>query len=112
MGEEITGRFKDHEGVELFRRCRVEANDRGALVVCHGLGEHSGRYTGVFEAARKAGLSYFALDHRGFGQSAGKRGVIDRFDQFLLGVRSLVEFAREKIGAGKRFFSLAIRWAV
>jgi len=103
MASEITGTFKDLEGASLFYRYRHAESDKAGVVICHGLGEHSGRYGNLFDVLTPEGFSYFALDHRGHGKSEGKRGVILNFDQFVLGVKKLVEFAREKMGKKKLF---------
>lgn len=56
---------------------------RSAVLLVHGIGEHSGRYdhVGRFLAAR--GHDVLAFDNRGHGQSGGRRGHVDRFGQFL-----------------------------
>jgi alpha-beta hydrolase superfamily lysophospholipase len=46
----------------------------GVVLLVHGLGEHSGRYTHVAEAFTRSGYVLFAFDHRGHGQSDGVRG--------------------------------------
>lgn len=46
----------------------------GTILLVHGLGEHSGRYTHVAEAFTAAGYVLTAFDHRGHGRSAGRRG--------------------------------------
>lgn len=65
----------------------------GSVVLCHGLGEHSGRYEYVAERLTGAGYEVWALDHRGHGQSEGERCYVDRFsyytddlEKFRLGV--------------------------
>lgn len=56
---------------------------RSAVLLVHGIGEHSGRYdhVGRFLAAR--GHDVLAFDNRGHGQSGGRRGHVDHFGQFL-----------------------------
>lgn len=56
---------------------------RAALLVVHGLGEHSGRYTAFGESMATSGVSTFALDLPGHGLSSGRRGHVPRFDVFL-----------------------------
>ncbi len=56
---------------------------RGAVVLVHGMGEHSGRYDPLASALVDAGFSVWALDHRGHGQSEGRRGHVERFSTFV-----------------------------
>jgi alpha-beta hydrolase superfamily lysophospholipase len=52
---------------------------RGIVLLAHGLGEHAGRYAHVAEYLTARGWAIFALDHRGHGQSAGPRVLINDF---------------------------------
>jgi lysophospholipase len=52
-------------------------------VVVHGWGEHSGRYAALARWFADRGVHVYALDHRGHGRSAGRRGHIARFSQYL-----------------------------
>ena len=58
-------------------------DDRGTVVIVHGLGEHSGRYAHVVEALNRARWSVVTYDHRGHGRSPGKRGAIPHADALL-----------------------------
>ena len=76
-----------------YRRWWVESA-LGAVVVSHGLGEHSGRYRATARALNAHGYSVYALDHFGHGQSPGRRGDVDDFScyssdlcQFIRAVR-------------------------
>lgn len=71
---------------------------RGAAVVCHGLGEHSGRYEALAEHLVAARFNVHAMDHIGHGHSPGQRGHIDRFFDFTEGVREVVDWLREQHG--------------
>jgi len=56
---------------------------KAVILVVHGLGEHGGRYARFAEQVNPRGFHVIALDLPGFGKSEGKRGHIDRFDEFL-----------------------------
>ncbi|MGH8966945.1 MAG: lysophospholipase [Actinomycetes bacterium] len=56
---------------------------RGVLLLCHGLGEHSGRYGPVVEAVRPDGWGVYGLDHRGHGRSGGRRVHVRRYGDWL-----------------------------
>jgi alpha-beta hydrolase superfamily lysophospholipase len=52
------------------------ADARGAIVIMHGLGEHSGRYRQLAERLNDAGWSVRCYDQRGHGRSQGARGDV------------------------------------
>ncbi len=56
---------------------------RACLLLVHGLGEHIGRYRHVIRAMLSLGIEVRGFDQRGFGRSAGPRGVIPRDDALL-----------------------------
>jgi len=57
-----------------LRSWEPDSRPRGAGVLLHGLGEHSGRYGHVGERFAREGLALFAFDLRGHGRSSGRRG--------------------------------------
>lgn len=59
---------------DLFERAWPASAPKGAVVIVHGLGEHSGRYEHVARALNDAGYSVYAQDARGHGQSIGFPG--------------------------------------
>lgn len=66
------GHFTTPDDLKLYeRRWLPEGESQGAVVIVHGLAEHSGRYTHVGEFFAEHGFTALAFDHRGHGQSAG-----------------------------------------
>lgn len=65
-----------HRGrTRLFlRTARLDAPVRAEVLLTHGLGEHSGRYTHVAAAFAQRGLRLWVCDLRGHGRSSGPRG--------------------------------------
>jgi alpha-beta hydrolase superfamily lysophospholipase len=61
---------------------------RGALLLVHGLGEHSGRYAHVAQRLGGLGLHVRGYDHRGHGGSGGPRGSIPGPDALLDDLRA------------------------
>jgi alpha-beta hydrolase superfamily lysophospholipase len=53
------------------------------VVLCHGVAEHSGRYTRLVEHLIAAGVSTLRFDLRGHGASSGQRGHVDGFTDYL-----------------------------
>jgi alpha-beta hydrolase superfamily lysophospholipase len=75
--------FDASDGLRLHYRAWPVPEPRAALLVLHGLFEHSRRYIELAGVVGDAGVATFALDHRGHGASEGKRGHVDPFDQFI-----------------------------
>jgi acylglycerol lipase len=70
-------------GVVQLRRYWPADDARAALLLVHGIGEHSGRYGRVAEGFNAAGIDVVAIDLTGFGGSGGRRAYISDFDQFV-----------------------------
>lgn len=68
-----------------------EADARAAIILVHGLGEHSGRYEYFARHCMERGIAVHALDHHGHGKSDGQPGFVERFSVYLDGVRALLE---------------------
>ncbi|MFD1530828.1 alpha/beta fold hydrolase [Pseudonocardia aurantiaca] len=72
--EHVEGRLTGVRDVELFWQAWLPPEPpTGVLLLCHGLGEHSGRYGHVVDALVPAGWAVYGLDLRGHGRSEGKR---------------------------------------
>ncbi|MFP4040492.1 MAG: lysophospholipase [Desulfosudaceae bacterium] len=91
-----TGSFANKDGIEIFHQRWTVDNPAGAILLIHGLGEHSGRYQNLLKAMDEERVSFFALDHQGHGRSGGKRGHVDDFSDY---VADLKQFRDEIIAA-------------
>ncbi len=70
-------------GIELFWRLWEAPRPVGAVLLVHGMGEHSGRYDAFARVLAEAGITSFAFDLRGHGRSQGPRGDVDAFPRLL-----------------------------
>jgi acylglycerol lipase len=78
------GRFAGCKGISLYYQSWLPENKPKALIlVVHGFGEHSGRYSNLVEYFLPRGYGVYAVDLRGHGRSAGLRGYSDRFANFV-----------------------------
>jgi len=103
---EKIGRLTGADGVKIFFRHYAAESERARMVIAHGLGEHSGRYRNVVERMLPKGISVWVPDHRGHGQSEGKRGHVLNFVQYLADLRLSVELARKGRPEGMKCFLL------
>jgi acylglycerol lipase len=78
------GRLTGKGGVSLYWQGWLpDRAARGLLLICHGMGEHSGRYATVVDALVPDGWAVYGLDHRGHGRSTGRRAHVRRYAHFL-----------------------------
>jgi alpha-beta hydrolase superfamily lysophospholipase len=75
--------FKGERGTRIWFQAWQPQAPRATVAVAHGLGEHSGRYRNVVDTLVPRGYAIYALDHRGHGRSAGRRGHADRFADYV-----------------------------
>ncbi len=66
-----------------FRVYEPRTAARGAVFATPGFSEHLGRYEHVCRAWRERGYVVANWDLRGQGRSEGKRGFVERFDDFV-----------------------------
>jgi alpha-beta hydrolase superfamily lysophospholipase len=93
--EHRTGQFDGAGGVRIFWQAWLpDGSPRGVVAMAHGVSEHSGRYAWTGEQLAARGYALYALDHRGHGQSAGPRAVIDRVDNAVADIGQLVAVAQ------------------
>ncbi len=67
----------------LYGEIHPVDNPRAAILFCHGLGEHIGRYNVLIEYFNEEGFVCAGSDHLGHGKSPGKRGDAASYDLFL-----------------------------
>ena len=76
------------DGQQLHRcewpRCEWPLADAGAAVlIVHGLGEHSGRYARLAAWFNQRGYAVRSYDQRGHGMTPGQRGALRHVDDLL-----------------------------
>jgi acylglycerol lipase len=85
-----------------YRTWLPDTPARAAVLITHGLGDHSGRYVQVAESLRAAGYAVYALDQRGHGRSAGPRTAGNLVDS-VADLSSMVGLTRRDIPHRKVF---------
>lgn len=87
--------LETHDGLTQLQRRWPAESPKAALLLVHGIGEHSGRYEHVGAALAAREIDVLAFDNRGFGQSGGRRAFVDSFDDFLTDIEPLLAERRE-----------------
>lgn len=69
---------------------------RYIALLCHGYGEHIGRYEYVGTALTERGAVVYGCDHVGHGRSDGERALIEDFERTVDDFRQLAETAHKE----------------
>ena len=83
--------FKGVRNADIYYQAWLPDGEvKAVILLVHGIGEHSGRYTNHVNYFVPRGYAIYALDHLGHGKSEGEREVIERFSDFtdMLGIFS------------------------
>lgn len=92
------------DGQKLFVQCWDAGSDsKAAILLVHGMGEHSSRYDKWARQFNQAGFSICSFDLRGHGRTPGKRGGFYHFDKMLEDINLMLEHV-SKTWSGKPVF--------
>jgi alpha-beta hydrolase superfamily lysophospholipase len=93
-------------GTRIHYRAWPVDEPRAAVFVLHGLFEYSHRYLELAAVMNDAGFATFAMDHRGHGQSEGRRGHVARFGRFVDDAHRFHQAVVREVPAGTPRFLL------
>lgn len=100
-----TVHWKTADGVEIHCRLWDVTHDQSPpekeIWLVHGLGDHGGRYDDLAQALNRRGFRVIVADHRGNGQSGGKRGHANSLAQLLDDLQLTIE--KTKSSAQRKF---------
>ena len=63
--------------LQTYRYPDLTDNKKGIVTFLHGYGDYAGRYAYFAKRFAESGYDFNALDQRGFGNSEGRRGVLE-----------------------------------
>jgi acylglycerol lipase len=86
------------DGTKLSYRAWPKAGAKISFAVMHGLGDHSRRYERFAMGMARHGFATFAVDLRGHGKSAGRRGHVDSWNQWTDDIAAFVAHAENLAG--------------
>ncbi len=92
-------------GTKLHMRSWRPGLPRATVVICHGVNSHSGQYLWSGEQLSAAGFSVYAYDHRGRGQSEGRRFYIEDIREYTEDLGTLIALAKAR-EPGRKIFLL------
>jgi alpha-beta hydrolase superfamily lysophospholipase len=68
-----------------------DTDPKAALLLVHGLAEHSGRYADLARHFVALGHAVYGIDHVGHGRSGGARAYVQRFQDFLTPLETFLD---------------------
>lgn len=81
----------------LFRQCWLPSGEPpAAILVVHGMAEHSGRYQRLVDYFLPRGYAVYAYDHPGHGQSDGIRCHVDSFQDLRVNLERMVQWVKSE----------------
>jgi alpha-beta hydrolase superfamily lysophospholipase len=92
------GTIASADGTTLSYRAWPKAGAEITFAVVHGLGDHARRYERFAQAMTRYGFGTFAVDLRGHGKSAGRRGHVGRWSQWTDDVGAFVKHIEGIVG--------------
>jgi alpha-beta hydrolase superfamily lysophospholipase len=79
-----SGTFRTQDGTSIYwKGWEPETPPKALVHIIHGYAEHIGRYGNVVNELLPAGYAVFGNDHRGHGNSQGRRGHVKSFQEFI-----------------------------
>ncbi len=83
MAESTEWTYEGFDGGERVVRTWLKKDPRYVALLCHGYGEHVGRYEYVADRLVAHGAIVHGVDHVGHGKSAGERVLVTDFEMVV-----------------------------
>lgn len=85
--------YLTHDGIKLYLQAWMPEQPKAGLLLVHGLGEHSGRYSKLVQTLTEIGVAVFTFDGRGHGKSTaehkGPTAFVDSVEDYLKDIHAL-----------------------
>ncbi len=96
--QHMESEFTGYGDLQLYyQQWRPEGAPKAALIIVHGLGEHSGRYMNLVNKIVPDGVTVYAFDHRGHGRSAQKMVAhVNKWNEYRQDVHAFVQMVAGK----------------
>jgi alpha-beta hydrolase superfamily lysophospholipase len=83
------GQIQGKDSADIFLRQWIPDKPVSILIIVHGIGEHSGRYTALAESLAAKRTAVYIPDLRGHGNSSGVRGHVQSFRDYIYDIKIL-----------------------
>lgn len=90
--------WQTRDGLKVHSKVwRAPSEPKAVVCIVHGMGEHAGRYGHVAAHLAANNISTVAFDHRGHGETEGKRGHMPQFESLMEDVDSALEAVKKAV---------------
>ena len=103
MARHEEGFFSARDNLRLFWESHTPDAPKAHVGIVHGYADHCGRYRWVIDALVEDGFAVHAFDYRGHGQTGGRRGHVDKFNDYLHDLEDFWARVRREAGDKKTF---------
>jgi acylglycerol lipase len=103
-GEFMQDLIKDKNSDIMYRKWQA-AKTETVVILIHGLGAQSARWSALAEFFLKNEISSYAIELKGFGATDYEKGHVDSFDVYFKDIEALTRAARAE-HPGKKVFIL------
>lgn len=80
--QHISSSFQTEDSLRIHTEAWLPSTaPKAVVIIAHGVAEHIGRYAHVAAHLVEQNYAVYGYDHRGHGQSAGKRSYFETFEQ-------------------------------
>jgi lysophospholipase len=90
-----------------FRSMEPLGSTWARIGLLHGYGDHCGRYEHFYRWMGERGVASCAFDFRGHGRSEGRRGFVNRWEEFLEDLEVFLSQPEMKASGGSPVFLVA-----
>ncbi len=85
-----------HDQLNLHTTRSLVQTPKANVIITHGLGEHSGRYSYVVEKLNRSNLNAYTYDLRGHGKSDGHSAYVNDYRDYLADLHVMIEHVKEE----------------
>ena len=82
--------------INIYCRTWNKENYSKIAIICHGIFEHSKRYSELAKFLSNEGYKVYAYDHPGHGRSEGRKAHIDSFNIFITTLNDFINHVYSK----------------
>ena len=103
MHNPIIGFTNGYKGIKLYHKSYIAKENQERIILLHGAGEYSEKYTRFAEWFIAKGIDVYLLDLRGHGRSGGPRCHVDDFNNYAQDVDIFIRFTESEYGFKNTF---------
>lgn len=91
----LEGTFRGARDLSIYHQAWIpEGEIKAAVLIVHGLGEHSSRYTNVVNHLVPQGYALYGFDLPGHGKSGGVREFLKKFEDYTHTVTAVLNIVK------------------